>query len=103
MAVRHRRTVHRHSPLVSTRPGRRAPVAFAQRSNAHQNIASHGIEGGCVSLLEVHNVSISFDAVRVLDDLSFPLEPGELRFLIGPNDAGRTLLIDVITGQTRPR
>jgi urea transport system ATP-binding protein len=55
-----------------------------------------------VSLLEVHNVSISFDGVRVLDDLSFSLEPGELRFLIGPNGAGKTTLIDVVSGKTRP-
>jgi urea transport system ATP-binding protein len=55
-----------------------------------------------MSLLEVHNVSISFDGVRVLDDLSFSLEPGELRFLIGPNGAGKTTLIDVVSGKTRP-
>jgi urea transport system ATP-binding protein len=55
-----------------------------------------------VSLLEVHNVSISFDGVRVLDDLSFALEQGELRFLIGPNGAGKTTLIDVVSGKTRP-
>jgi urea transport system ATP-binding protein len=55
-----------------------------------------------MSLLEVNNVSISFDGVRVLDDLSFSLEPGELRFLIGPNGAGKTTLIDVVSGKTRP-
>jgi urea transport system ATP-binding protein len=53
-------------------------------------------------LLEVKNVRISFDGIRVLDDLSLSLVPGELRFLIGPNGAGKTTLIDVITGKTRP-
>jgi urea transport system ATP-binding protein len=53
-------------------------------------------------LLDVKNVSISFDAIRVLDDLSLSLQPGELRFLIGPNGAGKTTLIDVISGKTRP-
>jgi len=55
-----------------------------------------------VSLLEVNNASISFDGVRVLDNLSFALQAGELRFLIGPNGAGKTTLIDVVSGKTRP-
>ncbi len=55
-----------------------------------------------MSLLDVSDVSISFDGVRVLDHLSFSLEPGELRFLIGPNGAGKTTLIDVVSGKTRP-
>ncbi|MGI9149790.1 MAG: urea ABC transporter ATP-binding protein UrtD [Chloroflexota bacterium] len=55
-----------------------------------------------MSLLEVDDVSLSFDGVRVLDRLSFSLEPGELRFLIGPNGAGKTTLIDVVSAKTRP-
>jgi urea transport system ATP-binding protein len=54
------------------------------------------------SLLDVRDVRISFDGIRVLDDLSLSLQSGELRFLIGPNGAGKTTLIDVITGKTRP-
>ena len=53
-------------------------------------------------LLDVRDVRVSFDGIRVLDDLSLSLQPGELRFLIGPNGAGKTTLIDVITGKTRP-
>jgi urea transport system ATP-binding protein len=55
-----------------------------------------------MSLLDVKGVSISFDSIRVLDDLSLSLQPGELRFLIGPNGAGKTTLIDVVSGKTRP-
>ncbi|HLG72705.1 MAG TPA: urea ABC transporter ATP-binding protein UrtD [Chloroflexota bacterium] len=53
-------------------------------------------------LLDVQHVNISFDGIKVLDDLSLSLEPGELRFLIGPNGAGKTTLLDVISGKTRP-
>ena len=53
-------------------------------------------------LLDVSAGSISFDGIRVLDNLSLRLMPGELRFLIGPNGAGKTTLIDVISGKTRP-
>src|SRR3979411_2084609 len=90
MAVRNRRTLRGHGPLVSTGPGRRPEVDVAGGAeNAGQIAARYGLEGCRVSLLEVHNVSISFDAVRVLDDLSFALEPGELGFLIGQQGAGK--------------
>jgi urea transport system ATP-binding protein len=55
-----------------------------------------------MSLLEVSGLRLSFDGIRVLDDLSLTLEAGELRFLIGPNGAGKTTLIDVVSGKTRP-
>jgi urea transport system ATP-binding protein len=54
------------------------------------------------ALLDVRDVRVSFDGIRVLDDLSLCLQPGELRFLIGPNGAGKTTLMDVVTGKTRP-
>ena len=54
------------------------------------------------NILEVQNVTVSFDGFKVLDDLSFNLGNGELRFLIGPNGAGKSTLLDIITGKTRP-
>lgn len=53
-------------------------------------------------ILDVRQVSVSFDGFQVLDGLDFSIEQGELRFLIGPNGAGKTTLLDIITGKTRP-
>jgi urea transport system ATP-binding protein len=53
-------------------------------------------------ILWVDNVSVSFEGFRALTDLTFALDPGELRCVIGPNGAGKTTMMDVITGKTKP-
>jgi urea transport system ATP-binding protein len=52
-------------------------------------------------ILDVQNVTVSFDGFKVLDNLTFSMDTGELRFLIGPNGAGKTTLLDIVTGKTR--
>ena len=51
-------------------------------------------------ILDVQNVTVSFDKFVVLNKLNFSINHGELRFLIGPNGAGKTTLLDIITGKT---
>ncbi|MGZ5855419.1 MAG: urea ABC transporter ATP-binding protein UrtD [Xanthobacteraceae bacterium] len=54
------------------------------------------------SLLYLDGVTVSFDGFRALNNLSFVVEPGEMRAIIGPNGAGKTTMMDVVTGKTRP-
>src|ERR1700758_1188047 len=54
------------------------------------------------ALLYLDGVTVSFDGFRALNNLSFTIEPGELRAIIGPNGAGKTTMMDVVTGKTRP-
>jgi urea transport system ATP-binding protein len=54
------------------------------------------------SILYLDGVSVSFDGFKALNNLSFYVEPGEMRAIIGPNGAGKTTMMDVITGKTRP-
>ena len=54
------------------------------------------------SLLYLDAISVSFDGFKALNELSFIVEPGEMRAIIGPNGAGKTTMMDVITGKTRP-
>src|SRR6204780_2204812 len=54
------------------------------------------------SMLYLDGVTVSFDGFRALNNLSFAVEPGEMRAIIGPNGAGKTTMMDVITGKTRP-
>lgn len=52
--------------------------------------------------LEVSSVSMRFAGVRVLEDVSFAAEPGEVHTLIGPNGAGKSTLFNVLSGIYRP-
>src|SRR2546423_2237330 len=54
------------------------------------------------ALLYLDGVTVSFDGFRALNNLSFTVEPGEMRAIIGPNGAGKTTMMDVVTGKTRP-
>ncbi len=54
------------------------------------------------SILYLDGVSVSFDGFKALNNLSFVVDPGELRAIIGPNGAGKTTMMDVVTGKTRP-
>jgi urea transport system ATP-binding protein len=53
-------------------------------------------------VLDIQNVTVSFDGFKALNDLNFSMEEGELRVIIGPNGAGKTTFLDVITGKTKP-
>lgn len=53
-------------------------------------------------ILEIEDVTVSFDGFKALNHLSFSLDVGELRVIIGPNGAGKTTFLDVITGKTKP-
>jgi len=54
------------------------------------------------ALLYLNGVTVSFDGFKALNNLSFAIEPGEMRAIIGPNGAGKTTMMDVVTGKTRP-
>ena len=53
-------------------------------------------------ILEIQDLTVSFDGFRALNHLTFSMNPGELRVIIGPNGAGKTTFLDVITGKVQP-
>jgi urea transport system ATP-binding protein len=53
-------------------------------------------------VLDIQDVTVSFDGFKALNHLNFSMDEGELRVIIGPNGAGKTTFLDVITGKTKP-
>jgi urea transport system ATP-binding protein len=54
------------------------------------------------ALLEVSDVSVSFDGFRAINHLAFTIDAAEIRAIIGPNGAGKSTFTDIVTGMTRP-
>jgi urea transport system ATP-binding protein len=53
-------------------------------------------------ILLVNGVTVSFDGFKALNNLSFSINYGELRCIIGANGAGKSTMMDVVTGKTTP-
>ena len=53
-------------------------------------------------LLEVKNISISFETRKILDNISFRINPGEILGLLGPNGAGKSTIFNLVTGLLKP-
>src|SRR5271157_407311 len=53
-------------------------------------------------VLSFENVSKSFGALKVTDDLSFEVSKGEALGILGPNGAGKTTVFNLITGGLAP-
>ena len=54
-------------------------------------------------VLRVEGISLSFGAMRVLNNISFDVRQGEIRSIIGPNGAGKSSMLNVINGVYHPQ
>jgi len=69
-----------------------APVTIADRLN-------ETVRDGA---LELRGVGKMFGALSALADITFTVEPGERRAVLGSNGAGKTTLFNCITGDFKP-
>ncbi|MGB9903559.1 MAG: ATP-binding cassette domain-containing protein, partial [Desulfotomaculales bacterium] len=53
-------------------------------------------------MLEVENVTKSFEGFQAVAGASLKVEKGQVVAVIGPNGAGKTTLFNLITGHLRP-
>jgi branched-chain amino acid transport system ATP-binding protein len=52
--------------------------------------------------LSLHDVTLRFGGIKVLQDVTFDVEPGAVFGLVGPNGAGKTSLFNCISGHYKP-
>ena len=55
-----------------------------------------------MALLEVRGVSMSYGAIRAVNDLSFDVDQGEVVGLMGDNGAGKSTMVKLIAGNFPP-
>lgn len=53
-------------------------------------------------MIEVRNITKSYDSLRVLDDVSLTIQPGEFVSIVGPSGAGKTTLLQIIGSLEAP-
>jgi branched-chain amino acid transport system ATP-binding protein len=53
-------------------------------------------------LLQVEGLTRKFGGLVAVNDVSFVVEPGQIRGLIGPNGAGKTTLFNLVSGTIPP-
>lgn len=54
------------------------------------------------TVLEIKNISVSFDGFYALTDVQTGVRRNTIHFFIGPNGAGKTTLLDIICAKTKP-
>lgn len=55
-----------------------------------------------MTILALRSVSKSFGALKVTDNVTLDVQPGETLGIIGPNGAGKSTLFNLITGNLKP-
>jgi ABC-2 type transport system ATP-binding protein len=53
-------------------------------------------------IIEVENLTKSYDAVQALRGISFSVDEGEVFGLLGPNGAGKTTTVEILEGMRHP-
>ncbi|MDY7106605.1 MAG: ABC transporter ATP-binding protein [Actinomycetota bacterium] len=53
-------------------------------------------------VIEVEGLVKTYGAARVVDGVSFTVEPGEIFGIVGPNGAGKTTIVESMVGLRRP-
>ena len=54
------------------------------------------------ALVSLNKISLAFGKRRILDEVSFNINEGEILGMLGPNGVGKSTIFNLITGQIKP-
>jgi branched-chain amino acid transport system ATP-binding protein len=57
---------------------------------------------GAAPILRTEGLTVRFDGLTALHNVSIAVQPGEIRAIIGPNGAGKSTFFNCVTGVLRP-
>ena len=83
---------------VATRLERRRAVSERRRWGPPAGYPHTGGAAGSRAILEARDLRKSFDGLVAVDGVSLSIRRGSIHALIGPNDAGKTTLLNLLTG-----
>src|SRR6201996_4012775 len=75
-------------------------VHRSQRGDAHMALGA--LDGDCMPLLKLENISKIFGGVKALRAVKFDVMPGEVLCLAGENGCGKSTIIKIISGVYQP-
>ena len=53
-------------------------------------------------IISLENISLSFGKTRILDNVSFKINHGQILGMLGPNGVGKSTIFNLITGLIKP-
>jgi branched-chain amino acid transport system ATP-binding protein len=68
----------------------------------HDSIATPAAVQSATPLLRTEGLTVRFDGLTALHNVSIAVQPGDIRAIIGPNGAGKSTFFNCVTGVLRP-
>ncbi len=100
--------IRRQPKARGTKAKSRVDKFFDIKEKAHQKRSDDEVEFIIQSerlgskICELHNVSKSFDELKIVDGFDYKFRKNEKLGIVGPNGAGKSTFLNIITGELKP-
>jgi ATP-binding cassette subfamily C protein len=91
-----------HQDLVVDESALVAMRAMIQQADAELEVSEGTREPTLERAIELRDVRLAYDGSPVFDGLDLEIPSGSLTAIIGPSGAGKTTVVDLVTGLVRP-